>query len=227
MEQNKMSVYKVGLLSKIKSSKGSYKIMDCSEVKIKQVIATCCAYVSIVKEPNEVETIVLIDFCKEHLGRFGVDELRLAFSELANNTFQVEKDHFGTMSPSYLKDVLDGYRAWRDKLLNQEVRAKELIEVNDPIINIDYEDCYSFIDNFCKREKKLPWGANWSQCYDYMVRNKIIDPNDEDKARIRLMTKRKFRGKYKEKEFIDECKTEFTKEYFEMKYEIERTNLIN
>lgn len=223
MEDNKeiQIAFRTGLVSNINKARATYKIMDCTDLKIKQVLATCGAYVAVTNSPNEIETTVLIDFCRSYLGKYGVDEMTLAFSELANNTYTVEKDHFGKISPAYLKDVLDAYRAWRDGVLNKENRKK--LEPPKPR-NISDQESYEFIRGFCEKKNEIPIGANWSQAYNHMDASNILQLSGKEKQQIENKVIEK-RGKLKEEDLKYYCKREAVIEHFELIHGITRNHL--
>jgi len=147
----------------------------------------------------------------------------LAFKNLAANEYICEHEHYGKLSPAYLKDVMDAYKYWRDKHRGAEQR-KEL-EPSGIVAHIDYKDCWQFIDAYCQREKKMPCGANWSQAYDYMFRENIINPTDEEKANARYVAAQTNSVKDKA-EFSRACKKEYVLQYFEMKYGLTRPTQI-
>lgn len=210
----------IGKVGLIRQAKATYKLIDCKETQLKASLFACCKYVSIDKLPDELETNILIDFCQDKFKTFGIDELVLAFKNVAANEFTVDKDHYGTLSPSYLADVLDAYREWKDKVLGMENRKS--LEPSPNVNRVDLEDCFTFIEKWSEKYGKLPYGANWSQAYDHAINENIIDPTDKDKDRIRKILITTGSGHLSTDDFSRACKKEFIQQHFEKKFNINR-----
>lgn len=221
--ENKLQTKTAGPIGLINQARNGTLVTSANEIKIKAALAACSTYMGINNQPDRASTTILIDFVTDKLTLFTLEEMILAFKNLAANEYICENEHYGKLSPAYLKDVMDAYKYWRDKHRGQEQR-KDMLP-SEEIKSINYEECFTFIRDYCDKHNKIPYGANWAQCYDYLFREERINPTTEEKENIKTIVSVRFKGKYEEKEFLDECKKEYILQYFEMLYGITRPHM--
>ncbi len=221
--ENKLQKASLSELQIVNRAGTGLKIEYCKPNSISDSILTCCALIGLEAKPSVLEAKVLMECMIEFLRRYTLEEMELAFKIMVQN--KIEKvEPYGKFSPSFLQDVMDNYKFYRDRLTGVENR-KEL-EPTEPVRDIDYKDCYEFIDNYCQRDNKIPFGANWSQAYDYARREKIINPTKEEKQNVRYIAY-KTNSVKDEQGFAIACKKEYIIQYFEMKYGLTRKQIIN
>lgn len=217
----KLQKQTVGPIGLIAQARNGILVTSARQSEIKATLATCCSYLGITQAPDYFATSILIEFVSDKLKLYTLEELILAFKNLAANEYTCENEHYGKLSPAYLKDVMDAYKYWRDKYRGEEHR-KELEPIAEDI-TINYKDCYEFIDDWCRAKKKIPYGASWSQAYDYMHRENIINPTEDEKTKIKAVAARSASPKHQE-DFARACKKEYVIQHFEEQYKIIRDN---
>lgn len=209
-------------LQAVNRARTGVKIEYCKADDISKSILTCCALIGLDSKPTLLEAKVLMEYMIEFLKRYSLEEMELAFKTMAQN--KTEKiEHYGKFSASFLQDVMDNYRLYRDKLTGEERRNQE--SVYTPGDKQDEKEMYDFIDGYCDREQRLPYAGPWTHAYNYMIDKGIINPSEEEKEKIKRIVSRK-NTMEDEKDFQYCCKREYTIQYFEMKYGIIRPDII-
>ena len=114
------------------------KAKDCPDEDIKKVIAYIFALIGIKPEnlPTDFQKAVILNFIRENLGSYSLDEFRIAFHLLAENKLETNGNHYQNFSAIYLGDVMSAYQkvkntAYKDFRIGELKAQNAEIEQNN------------------------------------------------------------------------------------------------
>ena len=84
---------------------------------------------------------------------------------------------------------------------------------------------HDFIDIYCSRKHEIPYGASWTDAYNHLIKEGIVNPSEQELNTIKARIINK--GiKENDPDMERQVKREFTIQYFEMKYGVTRSTIM-
>lgn len=92
-----------------------------SDEPIKQVLRYVFTLLGIRAEniPNELQKSVLINYIKNDLKQYSVDDIKIAFHLLLKNELECESNHYQSFSALYLSNVMNAYNKHRIEVIRE------------------------------------------------------------------------------------------------------------
>jgi len=107
----------------------SPRIKDCSEKDVGDVLKKIFMLIGLVNKPDTIETDVLIDFVKNDLKKYTLEEIELSFrmalkgklyERINGKDEQLNLNHYNNFSAAYLSRVINAYENKRREAIKKE-----------------------------------------------------------------------------------------------------------
>lgn len=113
----------------------SKKLKDADDQDIKKLIAYIFALIGLKAEnlPSDLQKVVLINFIRNDLGAWGVEEVKQAFHLLASKKLNMDPKHYQNFSAIYLGEVMCEYQkvkssAYKDYRIAEQNAEKQSVD---------------------------------------------------------------------------------------------------
>lgn len=92
-----------------------------SDESIRQVLRYVFTLIGIRAEniPNDVQKSVLINYIKNDLKHYSVEDIRIAFHLMLKNELDCESNHYQNFNPMYLAQVMNAYNKHRKNVIHE------------------------------------------------------------------------------------------------------------
>lgn len=180
------------LSSWIVSASKKPAISKCSDSDIRKMIAYVMILVGFKEKPQEAETFVIMDFIKSRLGRFSIEEFKVAYTLFVEGKLDIQQEHYNSFSSIYLSRVMDSYSRYRfNHLKDHRLAIEEEQEKVKPYGPIEIENLIiKQFDRFLSGKEIYDFGGVQ---YRYLVGMDLIKLTKEQKADIMLQAKEIFK----------------------------------
>ena len=84
---------------------------------------------------------------------------------------------------------------------------------------------HDFIDRYCAMKHEIPYGASWTDAYNHLISEGIINPSEKQLDNLKAQMAHKG-TKENDLDMERQVKREFTIQYFEMKYGVTRSKIM-
>ncbi len=122
-------------LSTVQAFNQTLKIRDFASdnlqfwLKCRGSIAKCSLLLGSKIAPNDDEWFLIKEVLTESFKDFSPEDIIDAFNKLIAGKLNVEADKYGKITPAYMGQVLIAHRAYRNKLVADEIRNKPQVEI--------------------------------------------------------------------------------------------------
>jgi len=119
--------------TRIEESRQGTRILDCADRDIKETLAFIYVLLGINpdKYPKGVSNTVLIGYMKTILGRYTLEEVRLAFEQAIAGKFEVELDLYDrTFNSLFLQRVMNAWSAYRGGIICEVAMIEEITDLS-------------------------------------------------------------------------------------------------
>ena len=178
------------LVKETKNYLNGNKIKDSLEEEIKNKLKYIFSLIGLNKIPDPVDSKILIEYIKNDLKKYYINELVLAFKLALRGEIEVDLNHYNVFSVHYLCRVIREYEKWcraskisRPKQIALEEQnpltdsAKDQIIKESLICEYHYYKKHNEFKNIC------------SYIYfDYLWRNKLINPSKREITKIKSVS---------------------------------------
>lgn len=149
--------------------------------------------------PDDVQKAVLINYIRQDLANYGLEEFKVAFHLLINGELDMDPTHYQNFSPLYLGQVMRSYfennraqamKAYRLALDEEEKKKREALEQDPEFkkkIHIEFlQGTITFGWTYFKKTGTLTFGiCPWSLIYKVLVEEvRLFEPPTDLKKQI-------------------------------------------
>ena len=148
------------------------------------------------KLPNNEETLILVDFIKNDLKKYYLEEMVLAFKLALKGEIEADLNHYNTFSVNYLCRVMRVYEKWRQK--NYKPKQNIMINEKNSLSDEEKEQIVKegLVDEYTHYKLKKEFKSICPQIYlDYLWKNKLIKPTEKEIKDIKTLSETELKSR--------------------------------